>query len=75
MLKVLVIGNGAREHALVWKLSQSPKVSEIYTAPGNAGIANKATIINIKPTDIESLAAAAQEKRSSSGRNLCLQFL
>ena len=63
MLKVLVIGNGAREHALVWKLSQSPKVSEIYVAPGNAGIASKAAIINIKPTDIESLAAVAQEKR------------
>ena len=63
MLKVLVIGNGAREHALVWKLSQSPKVSEIYAAPGNAGIASKATIVNIKPTDIKSLAAAVQEKR------------
>ena len=63
MLKVLVIGNGAREHALVWKLSQSPSVAEIYVAPGNAGIASKAAIINIKPTDIESLAAVAQEKR------------
>ncbi len=63
MLKVLVIGNGAREHALVWKLSQSPKVAEIYAAQGNAGIASKAKIISIKPTDIESLAAAAQEKR------------
>jgi len=63
LLKVLVIGNGAREHALVWKLSQSPSVAEIYVAPGNAGIASKAAIINIKPTDIESLAAVAQEKR------------
>jgi phosphoribosylamine--glycine ligase len=63
LLKVLVIGNGAREHALVWKLSQSPKVSEIYVAPGNAGIASKATIINVKSTDIQSLAAVAQEKR------------
>jgi phosphoribosylamine--glycine ligase len=63
LLKVLVIGNGAREHTLVWKLSQSSKVSEIYAASGNAGIAGKATIINIKPTDIDSLAAVAQEKR------------
>jgi phosphoribosylamine--glycine ligase len=63
LLKVLVIGNGAREHALVWKLRQSPKVSEIYAAPGNAGIAKIATVLNIKPTDIAALAATAQEHK------------
>ena len=63
MLKVLVIGNGARELALVWKLRQSPKVAEIYAAPGNAGIATIATVLNIKPTDIPALAAAAQERK------------
>jgi phosphoribosylamine---glycine ligase len=63
LLKVLVIGNGAREHALVWKLSRSSKVAEIYAAPGNAGIATIATVLNIKSTDIAGLAKAAQERR------------
>jgi len=63
LLKVLVVGNGAREHALVWKLSRSSRVSEIYAAPGNAGIAVNASILNIKPTDIAALAAAAQEHK------------
>ena len=63
MLKVLVIGNGAREHALVWKFSRSSKVSELYAAPGNAGIAKIAKVLNIKPTDITVLAAAAEERK------------
>ncbi len=62
-LKVLVIGSGAREHALVWKISQSRKVSEIYAAPGNAGTAQLATNLNIKATDLESLAKAAKENK------------
>ena len=61
-LKVLVIGSGAREHTLVWKLAQSPKVKEIYAAPGNAGTAQLATNLDIKPTDIESLVKVAQAK-------------
>ena len=63
MLKILVVGGGAREHTLVWKLAQSPKAEEIYVAPGNAGTAKVAHNININPTDIESLAKVAQEKR------------
>ena len=63
MLKVLVIGNGAREHALVWKLSQSPKIAEIYAASGNAGIATIATVLNIQPIDITALAAVARERK------------
>jgi phosphoribosylamine--glycine ligase len=63
LLKVLVIGNGAREHALVWKLSKSPKVAEIYAAPGNAGIAKISTVLNVKPTDIAALAAVAEERK------------
>jgi len=62
-VKLLVIGNGAREHALVWKIAQSPKTSEIYVAPGNAGTGTIASNLRIRPNDIEALAAAAQEKR------------
>jgi len=62
LLKILVVGGGAREHTLVWKLAQSPKAEEIYVAPGNAGTAQIAHNINISPTDIESLSKFAQEK-------------
>lgn len=61
-MKVLVVGSGGREHTLVWKLSQSPKVDKIYCAPGNAGIGNLAELINIKAEDIEILLAFALEK-------------
>jgi phosphoribosylamine--glycine ligase len=61
-VKILVIGGGAREHTLVWKLAQSSKVKEIYAAPGNAGTAQLAHNLDIKPSDIESLAKAAQQK-------------
>ena len=44
-MKVLVVGSGGREHALVWKLSQSPKVEKMYCAPGNAGIAQMAECV------------------------------
>ena len=62
-MKILVVGGGAREHTLVWKLAQSPKVKEIYVAPGNAGTAQLAHNLNISPTDIEALVKAAHEKR------------
>jgi phosphoribosylamine--glycine ligase len=54
-LKVLVIGGGGREHALVWKLSQSPRVEKIYCAPGNAGISEMAECLDIKADDIDAL--------------------
>ena len=61
VLKVLVVGGGAREHTLVWKLAQSPKVKEIYAAPGNAGTARLAHNLDIAQTDIEALLKAARD--------------
>ena len=60
-MNVMVIGNGAREHALVWKLKQSPKAGKIYVAPGNAGTAAIAENVDIPAGDIEALAKAAQK--------------
>jgi phosphoribosylamine---glycine ligase len=58
-MKVLVIGSGGREHALVWKLRQSPRVSQIYCAPGNAGAAAEAECLPADVKNIESLLALA----------------
>lgn len=55
MLKVLVVGSGGREHALVWKLAQSPRVTKVFCAPGNAGIATQAECVPIPATDLQSL--------------------
>lgn len=60
MAKVLVVGGGGREHAIVHALSKSNKVSEIYAAPGNAGIAKLATCVNIKDTDINLIVEFAK---------------
>lgn len=57
----MVIGGGAREHTLVWKLIQSPKLEEVYVAPGNAGTGLIAHNLNIPATNIEALAEAAQQ--------------
>src|SRR5271154_549002 len=55
-VKILVIGSGGREHALVWKLRQSPSVEKIWCAPGNGGIAQHAECI---PLDLNDVTAAA----------------
>ena len=54
-MKVLVVGSGGREHALVWKISQSPMVDKIYCAPGNAGIGEMAECVAIKAEDLDGL--------------------
>ncbi len=64
-MKVLVIGSGGREHALVWKIRQSPLSDTIYCAPGNAGIAELAECVEISPTDIPQLLRFVQENQIS----------
>ena len=58
-MKILVIGGGAREHALVWKLSHDDPTAEILAAPGNAGISKIARCVDVTPTDVNRLAALA----------------
>ncbi len=62
-MNVLVVGGGGREHALVWKVSQSPKVDKIYAAPGNAGMARLAECVPVKADDIAGLLSFAREKK------------
>src|SRR5213593_4864964 len=70
-MKLLVIGSGGREHALVWKLAQSPHVTQMWCAPGNAGIQQEKTekiekaveCVNIGAEDLPKLLAFAQEKK------------
>ncbi len=58
-MKILVVGSGGREHALVWKLAQSPRVDKIFCAPGNAGIARQAECVKISAEDIDKLLGFA----------------
>ena len=62
-MKVLVIGGGGREHALIWKISQSPLVHKIYAAPGNAGVERTAECVSIPAEEIEDLKEFALEQR------------
>jgi phosphoribosylamine--glycine ligase len=61
-MKVLVIGKGGREHALVWKLAQSPRVQQVYCAPGNAGTAQDGINVAIEPNDFDRLARWAKKE-------------
>ena len=61
-MKVLIVGSGGREHAIAWKVAQSPKAEEIYCAPGNAGIEEYAQCVDIGAMEFEKLADFASEK-------------
>ena len=62
-MKILVIGKGGREHALAWKLNQSPLVEKVYIAPGNPGTATFGINVDIKDSDIEALADFAEKEK------------
>ena len=62
-MRILVVGSGGREHALAWKLAQSPKVSKLYAAPGNAGIAELAECVPIDAAEVRRLAEFAEKKQ------------
>ena len=62
-MKVLVIGNGGREHAIAWKLAQSERVQQVFVAPGNGGTAADPALHNLPITDIAALADFAQAEK------------
>jgi phosphoribosylamine--glycine ligase len=62
-MKVLVLGHGGREHALVWKLRQSPRVSKLYCAPGNGGIADEAECLPVDLKNLDSIVAVGEQVR------------
>ena len=62
-MKVLVVGNGGREHAMAWKLAQSPRVQQVYVAPGNGGTARDKSLVNVPITDIPQLRQWAQDNQ------------
>src|SRR3546814_17589517 len=61
-MKLLVIGGGGREHALAWRLAQSPRIQTVYVAPGNGGTANSPHIKNVALTTIDELVAFAKQE-------------
>ena len=62
-MKLLLLGSGGREHALAWKIAQSPKVEKLYIAPGNAGTSSVGENVNIKATDFDALKAFALKEK------------
>src|SRR6185503_9566285 len=62
-MRVLIVGGGGREHALAWKLRLSPRLTQLYCAPGNAGIAEHATCVPIAIDDVKGLLRFAREQK------------
>ncbi len=62
-MKILVVGGGGREHTIIWKLKQSPRVTEIHCAPGNGGISDMAVCVPLKATDIRGMVDYAKKQR------------
>jgi phosphoribosylamine--glycine ligase len=62
-MKLLVIGSGGREHALAWRLAQSPRIQKVYVAPGNAGTARENGLENVPPTTVDDLVAFAEREQ------------
>ena len=62
-MNLLVVGGGGREHAVIKKLKENPRISKIYAAPGNGGIAQDAICVPVKATDIEGVVKFARDKK------------
>ena len=62
-MKVMVVGSGGREHAIIKKLKESPEVTELYALPGNGGIAKDATCVNIGAKNISAIAEFARQEK------------
>ncbi|HET8944512.1 MAG TPA: phosphoribosylamine--glycine ligase N-terminal domain-containing protein, partial [Dehalococcoidia bacterium] len=62
-MNVLIVGSGAREHTIAWKLRQSPRLTDLFVAPGNAGTAAVATNLRTKASDVDGICVAAREHR------------
>src|SRR5438045_2314092 len=62
-MKVLVVGGGGREHALCWKLAQSKKLTKLYAAPGNAGCAEVAELVDLRPEQLDAIVAFVNSEK------------